>query len=98
MTTSPLTLTQPQVAVPPSTIQSSKPVAKPAHAPSNKTTTDSSAGKTDSVQLSGIAQAAIAALKEAAETPAQTAREANTGDPQAKRLLAKESASRAAER
>ena len=39
----------------------------------------------DSVQLSSAAQAA---LKEAAETPAQTAKEAASGDHQAQRLLA----------
>ena len=47
---------------------------------------------TDSVQLSNAAQAALAALKEAAETPAQTAKEAGNGDLQAQRLLAKEAA------
>jgi hypothetical protein len=45
--------------------------------------------KTDTVQLSSIAQAA---LKEATETPAQTAKEANGGDRQAQRLLAKQAA------
>ena len=52
---------------------------------------------TDTVQLSDAAQAA---LREAVETPAQTAKEAATGDLQAKRLLAlkavaKEEAARA---
>jgi len=47
---------------------------------------------TDSVQLSGAAQALLAARQEARETPAQTAREANQGDRQAKNLLAKEAA------
>jgi hypothetical protein len=41
----------------------------------------------DKVQLSSAAQAA---LHEAMETPAQTAKEAGTGDQQAKRLLAVE--------
>jgi len=51
---------------------------------------------TDSVQLSATAQAALAARQEAIETPAQTAKEASGGDPQAKRLLAKEAAARPA--
>ena len=51
---------------------------------------------TDSVQLSAAAQAAVAAMKEARETPAQTAKEATGGDLQAKRLLAKEAAARPA--
>jgi hypothetical protein len=50
------------------------------------------AAATDSVQLSAAAQAALAALLEATETPAQTAQEAGQGDLQAQRLLAKESA------
>jgi len=40
------------------------------------------------------AQAALAAAQEAKETPAQTAQEANGGDRQAERLLAKEAAAR----
>jgi len=47
----------------------------------------------DQVQLSSDAQAA---LREAVETPAQTAKEANTGDLQARRLLAKQEAAREA--
>jgi hypothetical protein len=46
---------------------------------------------TDSVQLSSAAQAA---LREAVETPAQTAKEVGTGDLQAKRLLAKQEAAK----
>jgi len=46
----------------------------------------------DTVQLSGTAQAMLAALQEAKETPAQTAREASGGDRQAQRLLGKEAA------
>jgi hypothetical protein len=46
----------------------------------------------DSVQLSSAAQAA---LQEAMETPAQTAKEAGKGDAQAKRLLAREAAAKA---
>jgi hypothetical protein len=47
----------------------------------------------DTVQLSSSAQAA---LREAVETPAQTAKEANTGDLQARKLLAKQEAAREA--
>ena len=46
---------------------------------------------TDTVQLSAGAQS----LKEAIENPVQTAREAAGGDPQARRLLAKEAADKA---
>lgn len=46
---------------------------------------------TDTVQLSDAAQAA---LRETVETPAQTAKEAATGDLQAKRLLAKQAAAK----
>jgi hypothetical protein len=44
---------------------------------------------TDTVQLSNVAQVA---LQEAIETSAQTTKEANAGDIQARKLLAKESA------
>jgi hypothetical protein len=54
------------------------------------------AAKTDSVQLSAAGQAALAALQEASETPAQTAKEAGSGDPQAQRLLAREATVRSA--
>jgi hypothetical protein len=47
----------------------------------------------DKVQLSSAAQAA---LREAVETPAQTAKEAGSGDNQAKRLLAKAEAAKEA--
>lgn len=50
----------------------------------------------DTVHLSSAAQAHLSAIKaatqEAAETPAQTAKEAQSGDMQAQRLLAKEAA------
>ena len=46
----------------------------------------------DTVQLSSSALAALAVLKEAAETPTQTAQEAGKGDVQAQHLLAKETA------
>ena len=48
------------------------------------------AAKSDTVELSSAAQATLAALKEASETPAQTAQEAGGGDAQAQRLLATE--------
>ncbi|MDQ6704536.1 MAG: hypothetical protein M3Z85_01095 [Acidobacteriota bacterium] len=44
------------------------------------------------MQLSGAAQALLAALQEATESPAQTAKEAGAGDPQAQKLLAKAAA------
>jgi hypothetical protein len=47
----------------------------------------------DKVQLSSSAQAA---LRESVETPAQTAKEAGSGDMQARRLLAKEEAAKEA--
>jgi hypothetical protein len=50
------------------------------------------AATTENVQLSSAAQAA---LREATETPAQTAKEANGGDVQAKHLLAKRAADNA---
>jgi hypothetical protein len=52
---------------------------------------------TDSVALSKAAQAMVAAMKEAAETPAQTAQEAGHGDLQARALLAKEATAKSAE-
>ena len=46
-----------------------------------------------------ISNAAMAALKEATETPAQTAKEASAGDQQAKKVLAiEEAAAKAAEK
>jgi hypothetical protein len=53
-----------------------------------------SSASADSVQLSQAAQAMLAALQEARETPAQTATEAGNGDLQAQRLLAKEAAAK----
>jgi hypothetical protein len=59
-------------------------------------TRQSAAETQDTVQLSGTAQAQLSAIQaaaqEAAETPFQTAKEAQSGDPQAQRLLAKEAA------
>ena len=62
---------------------------KPAVAPKPQ----SDAAAQDTVHLSSTAQAKLSAMKaavqEAAETPAQTAKEAQSGDLQASRLLAK---------
>jgi hypothetical protein len=55
----------------------------------------------DTVQISSAAQSALspfqAAFQEATETPAQTAREARSGDPQAQKLLAREAAAEKAD-
>jgi hypothetical protein len=64
-----------------------KKTAQPVAAPASAKTTAS---------FSQAAQAALAASKEANESPAQTAREAQGNDLQAKRLLAKETAAGAA--
>lgn len=55
---------------------------------------DTDSGKTDSVRISDAAQKM---QQEATETPAQTAQEAAKGDAQAKRLLAREDAEKAAQ-
>jgi hypothetical protein len=59
---------------------------KPSQAPKQP------APPTDSVKLSQTAQAAAAQSQELIETPAQTSKEAQGGDLQAKRLLASEAA------
>jgi len=74
-------VTQPQPAPQPTDVRAKAPEPRPQPAPPAAT-----------VQLSSAAQAA---LREAMETPAQTAKEAGTGDAQAKRLLAKEAAAKA---
>jgi hypothetical protein len=60
----------------------------------------SAADTHDTVQLSSTAQAQLStikvALQEVAETPAQTAKEAQSGDLQARRLLSKEATAKAA--
>jgi hypothetical protein len=71
-----------------------QPVAKPAALSQKATQTQApskTSAATDTVQISN---AAVAALKEATETPVQTAREAQSGDRQAQRLLAKETAAK----
>jgi len=67
---------QAQPAAQPSASHQSAPQAKP------------QSHVTDTVQLSG----AKALVQETLETPVQTAKEANAGDVQARRLLAKEAA------
>lgn len=76
--------TQPQPVV-----QSAKPATSKAVAVPPK-----SSAAADSAQLSQAAQAMLAALKEAKETPSQTAQEAGSGDVQAQRLLAKQAAAK----
>ena len=73
--------TQPAVAVPP----------KPAPSKSNQSKAQPSKA-TDTVQISSAAQAQLNASQELKETQSQTAQEANRGDHQAQRLLAKENA------
>jgi hypothetical protein len=62
-----------------------RPVAKPAVSQPQFT----SRATSDTVQISSAAQSM---LKEATETPAQTAQEARNGDSQAQRLFARETA------
>ena len=71
-----------------------QPVAQPTKPPAQKPAqnTADSDHDGDSVQLSSAAQAMLAALKQARETPAQTAKEPNSGDRQAQQLQAKEAA------
>ena len=68
------------------------PVAKPSQQAAPQRSKPTPAHTEDSATLSSVAQAALAASKEATETSAQTAKEAGLGDNQAKRLLAKETA------
>jgi hypothetical protein len=73
-----------------------QPVAKTTKTPAQKPAQAASPSATgaDSVKLSGAAQAMLAAMQEATETPAQTAKEAGNGDLQAQRLLASEAAAK----
>jgi hypothetical protein len=74
-----------------------EPVAKSA-TPTQKSTqsqpSSSNSTPTDTVQISSAAKAA---LQEATETQAQSVREAQNGDTQAQRLLAREAAARKAQ-
>jgi hypothetical protein len=73
-----------------------QPVAQPTRTSTQKPAQSEpqSATSTDSVQLSKVAQAMVAALQEATETSVQTAQEARHGDLQAQRLLAKDAAAK----
>lgn len=71
------------------------PLAPSTPASSNPKPSAATSAQADSVQLSS---AALNVLKEASETPAQTAKEAASGDSQAKRLLAKEAAESAVQK
>lgn len=73
-------------------VSQTQPAAQPADVRPRAPAPQPQSVPTDTVQLSSAAQAA---LQEALETPAQTAKEAGTGDPQARRLLAKEAAAKA---
>jgi hypothetical protein len=75
-----------QATVAPPDVRGTAPASRPE-------STDGGKVPTDVVHLSSAAQAA---LREAAETPAGTAKEARSGDPQAKHLLAKQAAAKAA--
>jgi hypothetical protein len=75
-----------------SSVTQLQPAPQPTDARAKTTETRPQPAQSDTVQLSSAAQAA---LREAMETPAQTAKEAGTGDAQAKRLLAKEAAAKA---
>jgi len=67
------------------------PASKPAAAAARPPVAAAQNSIKDTVQISAAAQV----LQEAIENPAQTAREANAGDQQARRLLAKEQADQA---
>ena len=75
-----------------SNVTQAQPVAPSTGTPAKRPTQSApqSPASTDSVQLSQAAQATLAAMQEASETPAQTATEAGNGDPQAQRLIARE--------
>jgi hypothetical protein len=71
-----------------------QPAAHPAtQSPKATQSKTESPKKTDTVQLSSIAQASF---QEATETPTQTAKEASGGDHQAQRLLARQAAEKLA--
>ena len=72
---------------------STQPAAQPKPVNAKVTESKSQQAPNEIVQISSAAQAA---LKELTETQAQTTKEANSGDIQAKRLLAKEAAEKAA--
>ena len=71
-----------------------QPVAQTTATSTRKSSPTPSGPSTDTVELSKTAQAMLAAMQEATETPAQTAKEASHGDVQAQQLLAKEAAAK----
>jgi len=73
-------------------VASTQPVTPPAGAPPRVPAPVPQSVPQDTVELSSAAQAA---LQESLETPAQTTKEAGAGDPDARRLLAKEAAAKA---
>jgi hypothetical protein len=75
------------------TMTQSQPVAKPASAVQASAPAKVSSTPKDTVQISSTAQTA---LQESLETPVQTARAAVSGDRQAQRLLARETAAKKA--
>lgn len=66
----------------------SQPIAPASSTNSRPAASKAPASQSDQVHLSSTA---LAALQEASETPAQTAKEAHAGDRQAQKLLAKQS-------
>jgi hypothetical protein len=87
---SPITSATPTDPTTASAIQTQT-AAKSATKTEKSTPSQPPAATADSVQISNAAQTA---LKEATETPTQTAKEAQSGDHQAQRLLAKEVAAK----
>jgi hypothetical protein len=85
MITSSMPVTPPVVANPPNAVQSAPKAAQSAAKAQPAT------AAVDTVQISAAAQV----LQEATETPAQTTKEASSGDHQAQRLLAREAAEKA---
>ncbi len=75
----------------PAPVQAADPTPPPAPKGSPAPPAPAAAAPQEVVQLSSAAQAA---LREATETPAQTAKEAGHGDVQAKHLLAKQAAAK----
>jgi len=75
-------------------VAKAKPVDEDKAAPAGKEAAAPKAQPKDTVQISSAAKQA---LQEATETSVQTAKEAQSGDLQAKKLLAKEAAANAAQ-
>jgi hypothetical protein len=75
--------------------QSLPSTTRPAPSQPAPSTAKKATPRTDTAQLSAATQAL---LKELAETPSQTAKEASTGDVQAKQLLAKQASQKSINR